>query len=275
MSIRALLRRVPRRGHLCQTLLPRFQAPHAHLREMSNLTSSESMGDGGPSPGLKFCGKGGEDVGDGSGWEREVSVLDKEEGWRRMSARLPEANVHGPNKIYSMYSSVLGGVVTDPSLFVVPIDDHIFHRGHGIFDTLNISDGNVYGLDFHLDRLMSGAKLARIDLSKAKFLGCTSDEREQKARLRAILLRTVAASGQRNHVFCRYWLSVGRGDFNITPTRCIGGCVFYVVVHERLAPKNQEESDKGFTIRENTVSIPFKDKLLATIKSTNYLVNAL
>jgi len=40
-----------------------------------------------------------------------------------------------------MYSSVVGGIVLDPSMMVIPIDDHMVHRGHGVFDTSTISDG--------------------------------------------------------------------------------------------------------------------------------------
>lgn len=31
----------------------------------------------------------------------------------------------------AFYSSELGGIVTDPALMVVQIDDHMLHRGHG------------------------------------------------------------------------------------------------------------------------------------------------
>ena len=35
----------------------------------------------------------------------------------------------------------------------VPLDDHMVHRGHAVFDTCNIQNGNAYGIDMHLDRL--------------------------------------------------------------------------------------------------------------------------
>ena len=34
----------------------------------------------------------------------------------------------------SMYSSVLGGIVLDPVLMTVPMDDHLVHRADGVFD---------------------------------------------------------------------------------------------------------------------------------------------
>ncbi len=46
-----------------------------------------------------------------------------------------------PVKYSAFYSSQLGGVVTDPALMILPFDDHMVHRGHGIFDTAAIVDG--------------------------------------------------------------------------------------------------------------------------------------
>ena len=40
-----------------------------------------------------------------------------------------------------MYSSVYGGVILDPAMMVIPMDDHMVHRGHGVFDTAIILDG--------------------------------------------------------------------------------------------------------------------------------------
>ena len=41
----------------------------------------------------------------------------------------------------AMYSSILGGIITDPALMLIPLDDHMVHRGHGVFDTALIIDG--------------------------------------------------------------------------------------------------------------------------------------
>lgn len=41
----------------------------------------------------------------------------------------------------AMYSSVFGGITTDPAAMVIPMDDHMVHRGHGVFDTAAVMDG--------------------------------------------------------------------------------------------------------------------------------------
>jgi len=43
----------------------------------------------------------------------------------------------------AMYSSVVDGITTDPAAMVLPLDDHMVHRGHGVFDTALIINGLV------------------------------------------------------------------------------------------------------------------------------------
>eukprot|EP00939_MAST-03C_sp_MAST-3C-sp1_P000988 g988.t1 len=95
---------------------------------------------------------------------------------------------------YAMYSSVLGGIVTDPRCMFISIDDHMVHRGHGVFDTCNVHDGLVYGLDFHMDRILRSAEKARIDVA-SKF---------EKEELIRIVLDTIAATGRKDDIFVRY-----------------------------------------------------------------------
>merc|ERR1711862_464621 len=101
-------------------------------------------------------------------------------------------------KYWAFYSSVFGGIVKDPRLMLIPSDDHGVHRGHAVFDTANMTPfapGKLYGLSMHLDRLLRSA-------SDAKILHpFTKDD------LRLRVLGTVAASGQRESAFVRYWLT--------------------------------------------------------------------
>jgi hypothetical protein len=38
------------------------------------------------------------------------------------------------------------------ALMTVPIDDHMVHRGHAVFDTATLTHGRVYRLDVHLSQ---------------------------------------------------------------------------------------------------------------------------
>ncbi|MBI2230384.1 MAG: D-amino-acid transaminase [Deltaproteobacteria bacterium] len=159
---------------------------------------------------------------------------------------------------YAMYSSILGGIVTDPALMVLPLDDHMVHRGHAVFDTATLTHGMLYQLDPHLDRFLRSAELARIPLPFPR------------ERLRQIILETAAASG---HVegSVRYWLSAGPGGYGLGPAECIGSS-FYVIVFKQEA---YPESYYTEGLKVVTSHVPIKPPLFARIKSTNYLPNVL
>src|SRR5713226_6758924 len=97
-------------------------------------------------------------------------------------ARLRRAIHPRSANFYAMYSSVLGGIVTDPALMVLPLDDHMVHRGHSVFDTAILADGMLYELDQHLERFLRSAEMARISLPFPP------------AQLRQIIIDTAAAS---------------------------------------------------------------------------------
>ena len=162
------------------------------------------------------------------------------------------------NNFYAMYSSVFGGIVTDPAFMVLPLDDHMVHRGHAVFDTATLTHGMLYQLDPHLDRLIKSADGARIALPFA---------REQ---LRQIVLETAAASRQREGSV-RYWLSAGPGGYGIGPAECVSSG-FYVIVFK---PEAYPDRYYRQGIKVITSQVPIKPPLFARIKSTNYLPNVL
>jgi len=184
-----------------------------------------------------------------------LDVINKDTFLARLEANLPES----VRSVRAVYSSQLGGLVTDPSLMVTPLDDHMVHRGHAVFDTCNIANGKAYGLDFHLDRILRSASLAQIHHSYSK------------EDLRKLVLHTIAAAGKRDNVLARFWLSAGRGDFAISPTNCTGASL-YVAVTDYSFPLGDDPNEG---IAETVVSVPLKPTLLATIKSNNYMLNAL
>ena len=159
---------------------------------------------------------------------------------------------------YAMYSSLLGGIVTDPALMVLPLDDHMVHRGHAVFDTALITQGMLYQLDAHLERFLRSAEMARISLPFPP------------AQLRQIIIDTAAASGQRE-ASVRYWLSAGPGGFGLSSAECVGGS-FYVMIFQGLS---YPESYYAKGVKVVTSAVPIKPPLFARIKSTNYLPNVL
>ena len=163
-----------------------------------------------------------------------------------------------PVEYAAFYSSQMKGVVTDPALMVIPFDDHIVHRGHGIFDTAAIVDGKIYDLEAHLDRFLRSA-----DRSKLR-LPCAREE------MRDIVVQTAAASGRRDGSI-RYWLSSGPGSLELTPARGAEPGFFVMIFAGLSYP------DRWYTegLRVMTTTYPIKAPLYAITKATNYLPNVL
>ncbi|KAL5786212.1 hypothetical protein ACOSQ2_008604 [Xanthoceras sorbifolium] len=169
--------------------------------------------------------------------------------------RTNRANQNSKQQFLAMYSSIFGGITTDPGAMVIPMDDHMVHRGHGVFDTAAIMDGHIYELDQHLDRILKSASTAKI---KPPY---------DRQSLRRILIQTVSASKCRKGSL-RYWLSAGVGDFQLSPSGCHQSAFYAIVI--------QDESPFVSTgVKAVTSSIPIKPPQFATMKSVNYLPNVL
>ncbi|KAI3675013.1 hypothetical protein L1987_84594 [Smallanthus sonchifolius] len=155
----------------------------------------------------------------------------------------------------AMYSSVYGGIILDPAMMVIPIDDHMVHRGHGVFDTAIILDGYLYELDGHLDRILVSASKAKISPPFPK------------SRLRSILIQLASQSKCKKGTL-RYWLSAGPGDFLLTPSGPSTSAFYAIVLDEDFSQCKQG-------VKVITSTIPMKEPLFATSKNVNYLPNIL
>ncbi len=173
-------------------------------------------------------------------------------------AGLRELRARQPVKFSAFYSSQLGGIVTDPALMVIPFDDHMVHRGHGIFDTAGIVNGRIYDLEAHLDRFLGSA-----ERSKLKLFGLREEMRD-------IIVRTTAASGLRDGAI-RYWLSSGPGSLELSPA---AGAQpgFFVMIFGGLSYPARWYTEG---LRVMTTTYPIKPPLYAITKATNYLPNVL
>ncbi|KAG7534640.1 Aminotransferase-like PLP-dependent enzyme [Arabidopsis thaliana x Arabidopsis arenosa] len=154
-----------------------------------------------------------------------------------------------------MYSSVVDGITTDPAAMVLPLDDHMVHRGHGVFDTAMIVNGYLYELDQHLDRILRSASMAKIPLPF------------DRETIKRILIQTVSVSECRDGSL-RYWLSAGPGDFLLSPSQGLKPTLYAIVIKTNLAI-----NPAG--VKVVTSSIPIKPPEFATVKSVNYLPNVL
>ncbi|MBE9514341.1 MAG: aminotransferase class IV [Chloroflexi bacterium] len=171
----------------------------------------------------------------------------------------PEWRRPGASNYAAMYSSVFGGIVTDPALMVMPLDDHIINRGDGIFEYFDIVNGFVYNFEAHLARFERSAGLISLDLPF------------DMDTIRAITLETLAVSGAKD-CGVRLFLSRGFGDFGCDPTTPKKS-LFYVVVILKSFEIPPQTYTEGVTAI--TTHVPLKPDFYAQVKSTCYLLNAL
>lgn len=173
-------------------------------------------------------------------------------------ARLMEAPQKSRANYFAMYSTWLGGITTDPQLMLIPIDDHIVHRGDGVFEAAKCIDGQVYALDRHLDRLALSA--ARVGLT----LPHSADE------IRAIALQALKVS-KATTAMIRLYISRGPGGFTANPYESLGSQMYLVITP--YAPVSPSKYETGVEVRISRIGV--KEGFFSQVKSCNYLPNVL
>jgi branched-chain amino acid aminotransferase len=159
---------------------------------------------------------------------------------------------------YAMYSSWWGGITTEPNLMVVPLDDHMVHRGDGLFETFKCVDGAVYNLEAHLARLENGAKAIALEMPWSR------------EDIRRIIGEVLQAGGQRDALI-RVFVSRGPGGHSANPYECPVPLLMVLAI--RLPPPFMQAHPEG--ARGGMSAGPNKEGMFAQVKSVNYLPNVL
>jgi len=159
---------------------------------------------------------------------------------------------------YAMYSSVYGGIVTDPALMLLPVDDHMVHRGDGVFEAFKCVNGSIYNMQGHLERLMHSAAGLSLVIPWSS------------GRIAEIVVDTVRAGG-RKECMIRLYVSRGPGSFDVNPYDCPAPQLY--VIATSLKKPFMELHPEGAVVK--TSRIPVKEPSYAAIKSCNYLPNVL
>ena len=170
-------------------------------------------------------------------------------------AGLKSLRARQPVNYSAFYSSQLGGIVTDPALMVIPFDDHMVHRGHGIFDTAALVDGKIYDLEAHLDRFLLSAERSKLRASGLA-RGDARHHREDDG-------------GQRPARWLDPLLAVVRPG---QPRADSGGRRRAGVLrHGVRGPRRIPSGGTRRALRVMTTTYPIKPPLYAITKATNYL----
>ncbi len=183
-----------------------------------------------------------------------VPVLDAA-AW---SARLMELPRHGAAKVTAFYEHRMGAVCRDARFLLVPLDDHMVHRGDAIFESLSFLEGRIVQLDAHLARMRHSAE--RLKLTPP----CSWDE------VRSIMIDVAKAGGEPCGGL-KVLLGRGCGGLGVDPGECPETSLYMVAT--KGSPLQESFWQKGLTAAKS--DIPAKQEWLAQIKSTNYLANAL
>lgn len=158
----------------------------------------------------------------------------------------------------AMYSSQWQGIVCDPWLMMIPIDDHMAHRGDGVFEAIKCAGGALYELDRHLKRLERSAKAIYLKLPFAL------------ERVKELALQVVKAGEQRNCLL-RIYVSRGPGSLNADPSESIGPQLYMVA----CTPHAPAEDAYVNGVKVGFSRSPIKMDFHAQVKSCSYLPNVL
>ncbi len=164
----------------------------------------------------------------------------------------------GEEDILAYYEERLGGIGLNPRLLLLPVDDHLAHRGDGVFETIKYLEGRLYQLDHHLERMKRSAS------------GIFLEAPLPWETIRELVLE-VAEAGKARDGMMRLLLGRGPGGFGIDPAECPRSSL-YIVAYRFVSPSESWYA-KGLT--GFRTSIPAKQGYMAHIKNANYLPNVL
>jgi branched-chain amino acid aminotransferase len=116
----------------------------------------------------------------------------------------------------AMYSSWVGGIVTDARLMMIPIDDHMVHRGDAVFEAFKFVFGAFYDLKSHLRRLRTSADFIALNIPYSD------------AEIGEICKQLIEVSGYDEAMF-RLYVSRGPGDFSPNPYSTLGSQLYIIV----------------------------------------------
>lgn len=175
--------------------------------------------------------------------------------WGKRLAQLPRV---GTCAVTAFYEHRMGAICQDTRYLLVPLDDHIVHRGDGIFESLSLTQGKILEFDAHMARLQRSAETLKI----IPPLPWDS--------LREIII-DVAKVGNASNGSLKVLMGRGEGGMGVSPKECPKSSFYCVASKSKPLPESFWE--KGLTACRS--KIPAKHEFMAQIKSTNYLPNVI
>lgn len=160
---------------------------------------------------------------------------------------------------YGVYSSWHQGLIVDKELMMIPLDDHLVHRGDGVFEAIKVINKKPYLLKEHLNRLFISAQFLKLPLP------FPIERLEQMIPQCLELLPLPKIS------LLRIFISRGPGDFSVNPRSTVGSQIYMAFTDCQVISEQQRQM--GFHIGFSKT--PAKEKWIAPYKTCNYIQNVL
>jgi branched-chain amino acid aminotransferase len=164
----------------------------------------------------------------------------------------------GEENIFAFYDHRLDLICKDSRVMLIPLDDHLIHRGDGIFETVKFIDRRIYQLEAHLERMEKNCRAIFIT-PPVPF-----------TRIRDLVL-DVAGAADRQDGYLSLFIGRGPGGFSIDFRECPRSSLYIVARKYLHHPDSFWEN--GVTAFKS--ERPAKQGYMARIKSVNYLPNVL
>lgn len=178
--------------------------------------------------------------------------------WSAYLEKLLSVPRPGADKVLAFYEHRVGAICTDPRLLLAPLDDHLCHRGDGVFESIAYRHRCILQLEAHVDRMQNSASGLHISPP------CSWEQIKET-------VVAVAKAGGDDVGDIRVLVGRGPGGFGISPTECPEASLYIVALKASIP--NAAWYEKGLTSFKS--DIPAKQEYLARIKNTNYLPNVL
>ncbi len=172
--------------------------------------------------------------------------------------RLLAAPRPGADRVLAFHDHRVGGICTDPRLLLAPLDDHLCHRGDGVFESIRYRQRRLFQLDLHLARLRRSADAIRLAPP------CPWDDLRDR-------IIAVARAGGQDEGGIRVLVGRGPGGFGISPAECPQSSL-YIIAWRQTAPPEAWFAAGLDAFRS---AMPAHLGPLSGVKHANYLPNVL
>lgn len=142
----------------------------------------------------------------------------------------------------------------------IPVLDHGFLFGDGVFEGIRVTPKGVFRFDDHIKRLETACRAVGIEIEGGM------------ERVREVIRETTRAWGSQEG-YLRLIVSRGVGALGLDPASCVGSAI--VCIAAGIAKLSPQKQATGITLITSSLRRPAGDVLDPRVKSLNYLNNVL